>query len=634
MGIVLAVVVLGLLGVSGSSIGVYATENGGSEHSAGVLVGPPRPIRSDEWLVRTPWVLRQLERGMPKQVAGALGSHDSGVLSDVPTGGWEVILRPHTAGYRFLDAERAVAIEWWALFAVQLLGVYALLQTLTGRVALSALAASLVTLSPATQWWTFPPTFTAIGYGSLAMALVLRAYRARKGHHRIMLSVVAGFALAAFLAGLYPPWQIGTALVLIPIGVATVFPDLWAGVSRRRALRSLAVTLALAMGVGGGLFVSFIAGHRQAIDSISATVYPGQRSASVGGGTDMRRVLSSAFDYFSSDKQFSLVNETNQSENSSALPLLLPVSAACLMLLVRRRLKGSRAAPALLGCLVGGAVLASWMFLRVPADVGRFLLLTRIPPPRLLLPLGFAGTIALALLASHQHEPGTHLTRWQILPSVGLCGLALAWGANRYSMEGVHIDMRVAGVFMLVVLVGLAFSLGRRPEAGLAILVLFSAWQASRINPIQDGLGPLVESPLRHTIDSLKQGAPPDAGWIAFSVDATVKGTLTAAGVNNLSGVSPYPDYTAWRILDPDLKSEEIWNRYAHLSFIPGAPGVAPSFLLRAGDDVAVTLDPCSAAVRDLGATFAVTQGFEIGSCVRPLVKVPYGKSYVMLYKY
>ena len=571
---------------------------------------------------------------MPEHVAGALGSHDSGVLSDVPTGGWEVILRPHTAGYRFLNAERAFAIEWWTLFAVQLLGVYVLLLTLTGRVALSALAASLVTLSPATQWWTFPPTFTAIGYGSLATALVLRSYRARQNSRRVMLSVAAGFALAAFLAGLYPPWQIGAALVLIPIGVAVIVPDLWEGSTRRRALRSLAVTLPLALGVGGALFLSFVVSHRPAIEAISATVYPGQRSASVGGGTDVRRVLSSTFDYFSSEKPFSIVNETNQSENSSALPLLLPVGVASIVLLFRRRLQGSRSSPALLGCLVGGGVLASWMFLRVPAAVGRFLFLTRVPPPRLVLPLGFAGAIALALLASHLDDSGNRLARWQILASVAMCGAALAWGASRFSVEGTHIDKRLAAVFVLVVLVGLALSLGRRPVAGLVILVLFSSLQASRINPVQEGLGPLTKSPLRHAVDSVKRGAPVDAGWIAFSVDATVKGTLTAAGVNNLSGVSPYPDYAAWRLLDPELKSEKIWNRYAHVSFLVGAPGAAPSFLLRAGDDVAVTVDPCSRAVRDLGTQFAVTQGFEIGSCVRRVAKVPYGKSYVMVYRY
>lgn len=630
----LLVLALGMLRVSGSSIGVYATENGASEDSAGVVAGPPRAIRWDEWAVRAPWLLRQLERGLPQRVAGAVGTHDAGVLTDVPTDGWEVLLRPHTAPYRVLDAERAFALEWWTLVAVQLLGVYALIVALTGRIAISASAAALITLSPATQWWTYPPTFTTIGYGSFATALLLCAYRATGRRRRLALSVLAGLALAAFLAALYPPWQIGTALVLVPIGVASVVPDLRQRASRSRALPSLAIVLAVTLGLGGGLFALFVASHGDAIEAISSTVYPGQRRTTEGGGTTLPILFGSAFDYFSSSKPFSLVNGTNQSESSSALPLLLPVAVASLALLARGRVNGPGSAWPLFGSLVGGGVVAAWMLLPVPAGIGRFLLLTRVPGPRLLLPFGFAGAVALALLVSHQRESGNCLSRWEIFPGIALLAAALTWGAKSYSVEGKHVDLRLAGAFGLVVLVGVALSLGRRPLVGLGVLALFTFWQATLINPVQVGLSPLTEGRLRAVVDSLRRDAPEDAGWIGFSVDPTVKGTLTAAGVNNLSGVSPYPDRAAWRILDPQLAAEQMWNRYAHVSFVPGAPGSAPGFALRSLDHLAVTVDPCSPALRTLGARFAVTQGFEIGGCVRPLAKVPYGKSYVMVYRY
>ena len=630
----LLVLVLGLTGVTSSSVGVYATDNGASEEDAGILAGPDRPIRWDEWAVRTPWVFRQLERDIPERAPGALGSHDMALLYDLPTPGWEVVLRPQTAGYRLLSPERAFAIEWWSLFAIQLLGVYALLLALTGRSAVSALAASLLTLSPATQWWTTPATFTTIGYGSLATALLLFAYRARTVRGRIGLSVPGGLASAAFLATLYPPWQLGAALVLVPVGVASILPDLWRAQSRHRALRSLAVVLPVALLLAGVLFGSFMVSHRDAVEAISDTVYPGRRTANGGGGTDVRRIVSSAFDYFSSQKRYALVNGMNQSENASALPLLLPVSVGCLLLAAGRRLKGSRCAPALVGVLVGGGVIAAWMLVRVPPDVGRLLFLTKVPPPRLLLPLGFAGVIALALLVCHQSESANRLSRWQLLPPVAAFAGALAWGAANYDVDGHRVDISVAAAFVAVAVVGLALSLGRRPIVGLGVLALFTLWQASLINPIQHGTDALTKSPLRLAVDSLKRDAPPGAGWIAFQADATVKGTITAAGVDNLSGVSPYPDRASWRLLDPASANEEMWNRYAHVSFIAGTAGIQPSFELRAGDDLAVTVDPCSPVLRELGAWFVVTQGFEMGSCMRPLLKLPHGESYVMVYRY
>lgn len=632
--VVVAVVVLGLSGATGSSLGIYATANGVSEEEAGLVAGPARGIRSDEWLVRTPWVLRQLEHGLPATVAGGAGVHDAAVLLDLPTGGWEVLLRPHTMGYRFLGAEGAFALEWWALFAVQLLGVYVLLLTLTGRVALSALAASLVTLSPATQWWTIPATFTTIGYGCLATALVLLAHRARTARGRLGLAVLAGFALAAFLTALYPPWQIGTALVLVPIGVAPVVPDLRSPTGRRRALGSLAVVLAVTLGLGGTLFGAFMVQHRDSVEAISSTVYPGRRVASAGGATPLPIVLGSAFDSFASEKPFAMVNGTNQSENSSSLPLLLPVAVASLALLAGRRLTGSRSSPALIGALVAGGVIAGWMLLPVPAGVGRFLLLTRVPPSRLLLPLGLVGVIALALLASHQSESASHLDRWRLSAGVAVLGGALVWGAGRYSVDGGGVGLRRAAPFVLVVLLGVALALSRRPLPGFAVLVLFSLWQTSLINPLQLGMEPLTSSPLRKAIDSVRQVAPADAAWIAYSVDATVTGTLTASGVNSLSGVSPYPDRATWQILDPGLDNGDAWNRYAHVSFTVAAPGAATSFTLLGPDNLSVAVDPCAPVLRSLGVRFLVTQGFELGTCVRPLVKVPYGKTYVMVYGY
>ena len=634
LGAALVVAVLAATGVHGSSVGIYATDAGVPEGEAGVLAGPPRPIRSDEWLVRTPWVLRQLERGLPDRAPGGVGTHDVAVLMDVPTRGWEVVLRPHTLGYHLLGAERAFALEWWLLHAVQLLGVYTLLLTLTGRVALSALGASLVTLSPVTQWWSVPFTFTIVGYGCLATALVVTGHRARTARGRVALSALAGLALAAFLAALYPPWQIGVALVLVPVGLAAVLPTLRAPAGRRRALASLAVVVGVAVGLGGALFGAFLVDHDEAVEAISSTVYPGRRTAHEGGGVPLPSALGSAFDSFAAGRPYLLANGTNQSENASALPLLLPAGAGALLLLAGRRLRGSPSAPVLVACVLGGSVLALWMLAPVPAAAGRLLLLTRVQPSRMLLPAGLAGVLALAVLAAHQQESGDRLARWQVAASAGVFGAALAWAARGYTVDHRHIDLVPAAALGLVAVAGVALALGRRPVAGLAVLALFGGWQSSLVNPVQRGLDPLTRSPLRAAVDSVLSEAPAGAGWVAFEADATVRGTLTAAGVDNLAGVSPYPDRPAWRVLDPALAHQEDWNRYAHVSFATGAPGSAPAFTLRAPDDLVVTLDPCSPALRRLGVRYAVTQGAGIGPCARPVARVRHGRSDVVVYRY
>lgn len=630
----LVAVVLGLLGISGSSVGVYGTALGQSEDEAGILAGPARQIRSDEWLVRTPWVERQVERGLPSRIASGVGTHDASVFIDLPTGGWEVILRPHTFVYRVLGAEQAFAFEWWTFFGLQLLGVYALVLTLTGRVGLSALAGAIVTLSPATQWWTTPVTFTTVGYGCLATAAVLRAYRAPGLRRRLVLSVLAGLLFAAFLTTLYPPWQIGVGLVLAPIGIAAVVPDLRTGAGRRRFARSAAVVLPVTAVVAGGLFGAFVSAHRDAIDVITSTVYPGQRVAQKGGGTPVAIVMGAAFDSFSSAESFQMVNGTNQSENSSALPYLVPAALAAVVLSVRRRLAGSRSTAPLVGSLVGAGVVAAWMLAPVPGRLGQWLLLTRVPPTRLHLPLALGGAVALALLVSHQGDSGKRLNRFEILGVVAVTAAALVWGARHYTVEGSGIDQGRAAVLVVVVLAGLALVLGRRPLPGLAVLALFSFWQASLINPVQDGMGALRDSDLRGAVEAVEREGPADAGWIAYSVDASVKGTLTAAGVNSLSGVSPYPDWDAWRIIDPGLAHQDIWNRYGHVSFAVAAPGAPTTFNTQSPDSFEILLDPCSPVVGRLGVRYLVSQGVEVGSCVELVAKVPHGATDVYLYRH
>jgi hypothetical protein len=632
--VLLVVAVLGMLRISGSSLGLYSTTLGTSEEDAGVVAGPVRGIRSDEWVVRTPWVLRQVELGLPTRAAGGVGTHDVVVLADLPTRSWELALRPHMVSYLVLDDEqRAFAMEWWLLAAVQLLGVYSLLYALTRRAAVSALAASLLTSSPATQWWWVPGAFTTIGYGCLSTALLIFAYRVSDTRRRIALSVVAGWAIAAFLTTLYPPWQVGTAIVVAPIGLAVLAPDLLRRPTRRRAIASVVIVGGVSLGLAGVLFGSFLAAHRETIRTIAATEYPGAREADVGGSASLAVLWGSAFDFFSSRNPSATVNGTNQSENSSALLFLLPVGLTCFALGSAGRLREHALIPPLLACLAGGAVLLAWMLLPVPEELGRFALLTRAPPGRLFLPVGLASTLALGLIVAFQLDSGRRPGWVALALSVGAFASAMAWGAGAYRLDDRPIDLSVALLFIVIVSTGVATALGRWPYAGLGILLAFAFWQASLINPVQEGTDPITASPLRQAIDGVRATGSPGSGWVAFGVDAMVKGTLTAAGVNHLTGVSAYPDWGAWRVLDPELRHEPVWNRYAHVSFVPGIAGSETTFELGSLDQVSVTVDPCSAALTELDVGFFVTQNTEMSACSSLIRKVPLGSGYAALYR-
>ncbi|HET9444134.1 MAG TPA: hypothetical protein VFO65_12470, partial [Acidimicrobiales bacterium] len=625
-GVVLTlVVVLGLLGLSGSSLGRYAVDLGASEGEAGIVAGPARAVRSDEWTVRTPWALRQAELGLPSRVASAVGDHDVAVLADLPTGGWEGVVRPHTLVWRVLDPGRAFAVEWWSYFALQLLGVYALLLALTRRPVLAALGAALVTLSPATQWWAAPGTFTTVGYGCLSAALLLFAVRAPGLRRRLALGGLAGLAGAAFLVALYVPWQIGTALVVGPVVAGALVPPLLDRATRWATVRAALVAGLVAGGVAVALFGAFVIDHREAVGAIADTVYPGRQEPFRGGTVNLAMLWGSALDSFAAQKPLAVVNGTNQSENATALVLLLPVGLACLVHAQAGRLRAHPVAYPLLGSLLGGGVLLAWALLPVPASLGRLVLLGRMSPGRTYLPLGLAGAVAAALLAHYHLVSGRRLRLVPVAAIGGLFAAVQLWAAGVYTVDGATVSLRAATVLVLVVTAGVVLALGRRPVAGLAVLAGFCLWQASLVNPVQRGLDPLTETALRRAVEQVAGDRPQRAGWIAFGGDVAVIGTLTAAGVNTLSAVSPYPDADAWRVLDPDGRFEEVWNRYARVAFVPGPEGGPTEMKLIQPDAFVVTVDPCAPELTALDVEIVVTQDFELSSCTRPLARVSHG---------
>jgi hypothetical protein len=66
--------------------------------------------------VRTPVLARQATLGFPDNNKLGVGEHDMGVQYDLPTQGWEVLVRPHTFPYHVFGIERAFAFEWWIVY--------------------------------------------------------------------------------------------------------------------------------------------------------------------------------------------------------------------------------------------------------------------------------------------------------------------------------------------------------------------------------------------------------------------------------------------------------------------------------------------------------------------------------------
>lgn len=613
------VCVLGTAKVSGSSVSLY----GDSAPAA----GQARPIRSDEYLTRTPLAVRQVVQGFPTSTTVGNGQHDTGVLSDLPERGWPVLLRPQTVAYHLFDVERGFAFEWWLVVAAPFLGIYWLVMALTRRVGLGVLAGAAVTLSPAVVWWSIPALGMTIGAAAAAAAGLVEAGRARRARGALGFGASAGWALAVLATGLYVPWTLGMALVVFPVAVVG-----WM-FARRQVEQRVPwwCTVGPLAAVAGVLTVGFLLRHHDALAAIGGTVYPGDRRRAAGELAP-RLLFAAPFDWFTTRLPIVGVSGTNQSEAASGLALWLP------LLIANGSMLGWWRAPSLVrrACAAVAAsalVLLVWGFVPLPAIVGRITLLDRIPHERLYQPLMVAGLLLAALVAAAHREQPLQMRRATVGVAVAAMFAITLWAGWVMRIDGEPVP-RVGVVLLALAATGVAALVATgRGVAGLALAVALTAFSTARINPVQVGLGPLLDAPLMQQIervDPVLRGLP----WLEDGEADDAVGVLNASGVPLLSGLSWYPDDEAWLRIDPQRQFADRWNRLAYVRF-DLTPDDAPlQITLPYPDQVLLVGGVCSEGVRALQPGVLVTDQPMDVPCLEQIEPAPTRPGELLLYRY
>jgi hypothetical protein len=594
----LVVVVLGSLELSGSSASLYAEH----QPNNGRVVGRGRPNRVDEWWVRTPMLARQTTLGLPENNQVGVGEHDMGVLLDLPTRGWQVITRPHTFPYHVFGIERAFAFEWWIVFlALPALGLYAFAVVLGVRALTAALVGMIVVLSPVVQWWNVTATGATIGYSLLSSAALIVAVRARSLHARIGLALLAGWLAACLILVLYPPWVV-PMLLIAGVGalaaIAVSYPR--SSELRRGWWRHLVVIVVVAAGVAGVIVLGFWAVHRAGVQAASNSLYPGQRRSPAGEG-DLGILLGAPFDLIESTRSAAVVavKGLNQSEASAGLFTIFAVATAFFVGAKTVPWRPWRSRIVLLALLGLALLFVGWHVLPIPDIVGRITFLDRVRPGRILLPIAVASALLLGLFVDSQGRSRKKLRPLPLAAGTLAFAVPTLWAGF-----GLRIDGELAARWQVLLLtavgtlgVGLAL---RGARVGLLILVGLFAVSAATVNPLQQGLDVLLDSPAARLGRELR--ARPGAGAVLnfWGGDLTVRGGLTASGVDLVSGVNLYPNESAWRVLDPDDSLRQGWDRWNNAIWSPGPPGSEPQ-IDGHEDTVAVTIDPCDPRLAKLG---------------------------------
>ncbi len=631
--VLLVALILVMLNISGSSLALYETSSGKSSDTAGVLLGQPRPVRSDEWLVRTPWLLNQIENDLPRQSIGGMGRHDLALVGDIPVKSLDLLVKPHQIPSVFLGPSESLAAEWWIWHALMMTGMYSLVLVLTRKIGISIFVSILLVASPSTQWWAAPGTFTTVGYGALAAAVLLKSLESESRRKRLALTALAGWLAACLVCTLYVPWIITTTLVVGFICFTNITIGLVKADDLRNELKSTALGIGLFVVTALAFTGFFVWRHLDAIAVINATVYPGARTSESGGGVNTATLFGAPLDFFSGKSNVTVVNETNQSENSSGIIFIIPILVATFgMLAFQKRILRDKNMAVLIATLLAGSALLSWALFPIPTTVGKLLLLDRVPPERVLPALTFAGLIALGQYLCLEIRPESVKEKFVVLSATIVFVIPCVFAANSYRVENMPVNNQVALTLVAIVSCSLLFLLSKYRKVGTIALVMFSTVQFLAVNPLQRGASPLLDNPVSVSAKEINKGLGSDGGWILIGGDVYVRGSLEAAGVSLISGISRYPDYDYWSVLDPELKYEESWNRYGHIFVFPGEKGSQPLITSPQGDVIQVVLDPCDTRLRSLNIKILVTENFELSKCGSVLKTVLWGDRTIRYY--
>ena len=594
--LLLGVVLVGI-GLNGSSSGALWNEVSAGQ-DPDLLAGHPQQIRSDEWNVGTVWTIAQVQQGLPERTQTFPGGMDAALPYDLPRLDWSIAFRPHQIGYLFLDVDHATAWRWWSMGLTLMAVANAFLLTVIPRRPVVAAALSIgFFCSPFFQWWYQSTTFWPVVWGLTVMAALNWSLRSRRRWSGWVWAPLVAYATIVMAMGIYAPFIIPIAIVVLGYGVGLVVERMRRGQSIGDVLLRALPTLVAGV-LGAGVTGAWLLSKADTVAGFLSTVYPGARLTGTGAGGSLSaaRTISSSFaDSLKDAGGFLGINSSEASTFLLTGAFLLPVAVWA----VARERRANRTLPwVIIGLAVVLVVFVAYTLVPGWDAAARLLLLDRTTPERARIGVGLASFALLALVVRYVDDSSTKPSRW--LAGGSAAFFLLSQVAVACAVLVVIGPTKLWGaaplwwLYAVVSAAALYFFARRHAAAGAAAFLVVSLASAIGVNPVYVGVLDLRETPASKAvvqIDETEGGT-----WVGVG-DLVVPATLLESGVEAYNGTQGSPSEEMWEQIDPTGQFEYQWNRIGGVrwSEAPGEPVVSNP----APDQIAVTFDACSAFAQE-----------------------------------
>ena len=263
-----------LLELHGSSIGIYAQYLQHPELDINIL-GKIRPIRSDEYVIFTPFAFSQYFTNF-SMISDVIRGTATNVFMTYGQPVWHpaIIFRPAQIGYLFLDQGSGLAFFWMGrLIVLFLISFEFARKILNAKNSLSLLYAVMIAFSPLAQWWWSVNSIAEILTAGQGLVLFWKLYLQEPARKRFLYAAGFLWCTGIFVFGLYPTWQVsfGYAFLFCLIAVTLEASDVKNILRRDKKFWLIGLLVTFAP-IAHAFYVSL-----DVIKLTAATEYPGSR---------------------------------------------------------------------------------------------------------------------------------------------------------------------------------------------------------------------------------------------------------------------------------------------------------------------------------------------------------------------
>lgn len=529
----------------------YVQTGEGNDYISTIL-GEPRGVRSDEWMVASPIALSRqyLEHpysGYNEILRGTKTVRGTNAFITCITKPWYVIeiVLNETAGYDY-----GFSFSWYFGQLLGFLCTIELFMILSGKKRLLSFCGTcMIFFSSYYLWWAFPVYFC---WGNASLVCVYYFLQQTEWRKKIAFAIGVCYSVANFVLILYPAWQVPMAYIALAV-LVWILHDNW---DRIRSLTKMEwLTIGIAFVACVGMIGANLIAQREYVAVITATEYPGSRVEY--GGFSINKLFNYIGAVLFAYKDIGNASEAGVCINFFPIPMLMGI-----YLWIRQKKKDWLLA----GLLLVSVFITVYTTCGLPPVIAKVTLMTYTTAARGVDLLAYLQVLLFVrVLATYELQLQLDKRIGSILALVS--AVILVYFGDHYLPDYMSRGYLVLSVCVLSFVFAVIVS--RVPErwknAGLLAIIFISLITGVYVRPITKGSDAITSKPLAKEITKITEQQL-DTKWLAVGGSVVLPSFAIACGAPTINSVNTYPNMELWRALDPEGQYNVVYNRYAHVA--------------------------------------------------------------------